>query len=98
MVFKPNSHNHLLFGTADHRILYYDLRNLKEAVSLFNGHKNGVSHIKFNDENEFISASTDSNLKMWKLNESQCTRSYTGHVNTIKFVGLETHNGYILTG
>jgi E3 ubiquitin-protein ligase RFWD2 len=35
---------------------------------------------------------------MWKLNEGQCIRSFTGHLNEKNFVGLETHNGYIVTG
>ena len=53
----------------------------------------------FNETSEeFVSASTDSHLKMWKLNEGQCIRSFTGHVNEKNFVGLETHNGYIVTG
>lgn len=100
VVFKPDSKFHVLFGTADHSIHYYDLRNPKEAVSLFKGHRKAVSYVKFNGENndEFVSASTDSNLKMWKLNEGQCVRSYTGHINEKNFVGLETHNGYIVTG
>jgi E3 ubiquitin-protein ligase RFWD2 len=98
VVFKPDSKFHVLFGTADHSIHYYDLRNPKEAVSLFKGHKKAVSYVKFSGENEFVSASTDSNLKMWKLNEGQCIRSFTGHTNEKNFVGLEAHNGYIVTG
>jgi E3 ubiquitin-protein ligase RFWD2 len=97
-VFKPDSKFHVLLGTADHSIHYYDLRNPKEAVSLYKGHKKAVSYVKFCGENQFVSASTDSTLKMWNLNEGQCTRSFTGHVNEKNFVGLETHNGYIVTG
>ncbi|CAF0951716.1 unnamed protein product [Brachionus calyciflorus] len=98
VVFKPDSKFHVLFGTADHNIHYYDIRNAKEPVSLFRGHKKAVSYVKFSNENEFVSASTDSTLKLWKLNEGQCIRSFTGHVNEKNFVGLETHNGYIVTG
>jgi E3 ubiquitin-protein ligase RFWD2 len=96
--FKPDSKFHVLFGTADHSIHYYDLRNPKEAVSLFKGHKKAVSYVKFSSENEFVSASTDSHLKMWNLNGGQCVRNFTGHVNEKNFVGLESHNGYIVTG
>lgn len=98
VVFKPDSKFHVLFGTADHNIHYYDIRNAKEPVSLFRGHKKAVSYVKFSNENEFVSASTDSTLKLWKLNEGQCIRSFTGHVNEKNFVGLETHNGYVVTG
>ncbi len=96
--FKPDSKFHLLFGTADHSIHYYDLRNTKEAIRVFKGHKKAVSYVKFSSNNEFVSASTDSTLKSWKLNEGQCIKSYTGHINEKNFVGLETHNGYIVSG
>jgi len=98
VIFKPDSKYNVLFGTADHSIHYYDLRNAKEPVSLFKGHKKAVSYVKFTNGNEFVSASTDSNLKMWKLNEGQCVRSYTGHTNEKNFVGLDTNNGFIITG
>lgn len=98
VAFKPDSKFHILFGTADHNIHYYDLRNCKEPVSLFRGHKKAVSYVKFSGENEFVSASTDSSLKLWRINEGQCVRSFTGHVNEKNFVGLEAKNGYVVTG
>jgi E3 ubiquitin-protein ligase RFWD2 len=98
VIFKPESKYHVLFGTADHTIHYYDIRNPKEPVALFKGHKKAVSYVKFTGDNEFISASTDSTLKMWRLNEGQCVRTYTGHTNEKNFVGLDTRNGYVVTG
>jgi E3 ubiquitin-protein ligase RFWD2 len=97
-VFKPDSKFHVLLGTADHSIHYYDLRNTKEAVSLFTGHTKAVSYVKFLNSHEFVSASTDSYLKMWRLDEGRCVKSYSSHVNEKNFVGLETRDGYILTG
>jgi len=97
-VFKPDSKFHVLLGTADHSIHYYDLRNTKEAVSLFAGHTKAVSYVKFLNSHEFVSASTDSFLKMWRLDEGRCEKSYSSHINEKNFVGLETHDGYILTG
>ncbi len=98
VAFKPDSKFHVLFGTADHNIHYYDIRNTKEPVAFFKGHKKAVSYVKFSGDNEFVSASTDSTLKLWKINEGQCVRSFTGHTNEKNFVGLETHNGYMVTG
>ena len=98
VIFKPDSKFNVLFGTADHSIHYYDLRNPKEPVSLFKGHRKAVSYVKFTSDNEFVSASTDSHLKMWRLNEGQCIRSFTGHTNEKNFVGLDTHDGFIMTG
>lgn len=98
VAFKPDSKFHVLFGTADHCIHYYDLRNAKEAIRVFKGHRKAVSYVKFSSNNEFVSASTDSTLKSWKLNEGQCMRSYSGHYNEKNFVGLESYNGYVVTG
>lgn len=98
VAFKPDSKFHVLFGTADHNIHYYDIRHVKEPVALFKGHRKAVSYVKFSGDNEFVSASTDSTLKLWKINEGHCVRTFTGHTNEKNFVGLETHNGYIVTG
>ncbi len=96
-VFKPDSKFHVLFGTADHNIHYYDLRQPKEPVQLFKGHKKAVSYVKFIGPQTLVSASTDSTLKSWDL-EGHCTRTYMGHANEKNFVGLETRDGYIVTG
>jgi E3 ubiquitin-protein ligase RFWD2 len=96
-VFKPDSKFHVLFGTADHNIHYYDLRNPKEPLMIYKGHKKAVSYVKFKNNNEFVSSSTDSTLKSWKLDD-HCIRTHTGHTNEKNFVGLETRNGYTVTG
>ncbi len=77
---------------------YYDLRNTKEPIRLFKGHRKAVSYVKFTNQNEFISASTDSTLRMWKLHESQHVSTYTGHHNEKNFVGLAANENYIVTG
>ena len=35
--FNPNSCYHLAFGSADHNIHYYDMRNTKKALQVFKG-------------------------------------------------------------
>ena len=45
-----------------------------------------------------VSASTDSQLKLWNVNESSCKRSFEGHVNEKNFVGLATDGDYIACG
>lgn len=77
----------LAFGSADHRIYYYDLRNSKIPLCTFIGHNKTVSYVKFVDSNTLVSASTDNTLKLWDL--STCTsrlidsplHSFTGHMN-----------------
>uniref|UniRef100_A0A5B6ZP73 Putative SPA1-related 3 isoform 1 n=1 Tax=Davidia involucrata TaxID=16924 RepID=A0A5B6ZP73_DAVIN len=102
--FPFDSGRSLAFGSADHRIYYYDLRNLKMPLCTLIGHNKTVSYIKFIDSTNLVSASTDNTLKLWDL--SMCTsrvldsplQSFTGHVNVKNFVGLSVSEGYIATG
>nr|CAH7714422.1 unnamed protein product [Callosobruchus chinensis] len=96
--FNPRSSYHLAFGSADHCVHYYDLRNMKEAVSVFKGHKKAVSYVKFLNSEELVSASTDSQLKMWNIGTPYCLRSFVGHVNEKNFVGLATDGDYVACG
>ncbi|KAJ8666879.1 hypothetical protein QAD02_008541 [Eretmocerus hayati] len=96
--FNPKSSCHLAFGSADHCVHYYDLRNMKEALCVFKGHKKAVSYVKFVNEQEIVSASTDSQLKMWNINNPPCLRSFVGHVNEKNFVGLATDGDYVACG
>lgn len=96
--FNPKSSSHLAFGSADHCVHYYDLRNMKEAVNIFKGHKKAVSYVKFLNSEEIVSASTDSQLKMWSINSPYCLRSFVGHVNEKNFVGLATDGDYVACG
>nr|POE88882.1 protein spa1-related 3 [Quercus suber] len=102
--FPLDSSRSLAFGSADHKIYYYDLRNLKIPLCTFIGHNKTVSYIKFVDATSIVSASTDNTLKLWDL--SMCTprvndtpvQSFTGHMNVKNFVGLSVSDGYIATG
>jgi len=96
--FNPRSSCHLAFGSADHCVHYYDLRNMKEALSIFKGHRKAVSYVKFLNKEEIVSASTDSQLKMWNINNPQCLRSFVGHINEKNFVGLATDGDYVACG
>ncbi|KAL5738030.1 hypothetical protein ACOSP7_030791 [Xanthoceras sorbifolium] len=102
--FPLDSGRSLAFGSADHRIYYYDLRNSKIPLCTFIGHNKTVSDIKFVDSATLVSASTDNTLKLWDL--SMCSsrvidtplQSFTGHMNVKNFVGLSVADGYIATG
>lgn len=96
--FNPRSSCHLAFGSADHCVHYYDLRNMKEALCIFKGHRKAVSYVKFINKEEIVSASTDSQLKMWNINNPHCLRSFIGHVNEKNFVGLATDGDYVACG
>ncbi|GAU33731.1 hypothetical protein TSUD_52640 [Trifolium subterraneum] len=102
--FPLDSARYLAFGSADHRIYYYDLRNLRVPLCTLVGHNKTVSYIKFVDNVNLVSASTDNTLKLWDL--SACAsrvidspiQSFTGHTNVKNFVGLSVSDGYIATG
>ncbi|PIN03779.1 Conserved WD40 repeat-containing protein [Handroanthus impetiginosus] len=102
--FPTDSARTLAFGSADHRIYYYDLRNSKVPLCTLVGHNRTVSYVKFIDSTTLVSSSTDNTLKLWDL--SMCTsrvldsplQSFTGHLNVKNFVGLSVSDGYIATG
>ncbi|KAF2071898.1 hypothetical protein CYY_006777 [Polysphondylium violaceum] len=96
--FNPNSSNLIAFGSADHHIHYYDLRQHKEPLFIFKGHRKAVSYVKFINKDEIISASTDSTLKLWDVNQNDCIRTFTGHSNEKNFVGLTVNGDYICCG
>jgi E3 ubiquitin-protein ligase RFWD2 len=96
--FNPSSCYHLAFGSADHCVHYYDLRHTKQPLNVFRGHKKAVSYVKFLNRDTLVSASTDSQLKLWNVNNKHCMRSFVGHVNEKNFVGLATNGDYITCG
>ncbi|TKR81137.1 hypothetical protein L596_015065 [Steinernema carpocapsae] len=96
--FSPTSRNHLVFGCADHCVHLYDIRYPLRAVNVFRGHRKAVSYVKYCSENEVVSASTDSNLRVWDVNTGQCLRTMKGHTNEKNFVGLATDGNHIVCG
>ena len=40
----------------DHYVHYYDLRNVREPVRVFKGHRKAVSYVKFLNRDEVVSA------------------------------------------
>ncbi|XP_029847726.1 E3 ubiquitin-protein ligase COP1 isoform X1 [Ixodes scapularis] len=96
--FNPESRFHLALGSADHCVHYYDLRSTKQPLGVFKGHKKAVSYVKFLNTTELVSASTDSQLKLWNINNPHCLRSFKGHLNEKNFVGLATDGDYVACG
>ncbi|KAK9702494.1 hypothetical protein K7432_011203 [Basidiobolus ranarum] len=96
--FNPESSYHVAFGSADHHIHYYDIRNRREPLMVFKGHRKAVSYVKFMGMNEVVSASTDSTLKLWNTGAQACTRTFSGHVNEKNFVGLAVNGDWISCG
>eukprot|EP00163_Fabomonas_tropica_P022596 TRINITY_DN3938_c0_g1_i1.p1 TRINITY_DN3938_c0_g1~~TRINITY_DN3938_c0_g1_i1.p1 ORF type:complete len:671 (+),score=175.73 TRINITY_DN3938_c0_g1_i1:436-2448(+) len=96
--FNPSDAYHVAFGSADHNIHYYDLRQPLKPLRVYTGHKKAVSYVKFMNGSEFVTASTDSTLKLWNTETSQTQRTFQGHVNEKNFVGLAANADYIACG
>jgi E3 ubiquitin-protein ligase RFWD2 len=96
--FSPTNRNNLVFGSADHCVHLYDIRNTSKAVNIFRGHRKAVSYVKYCNETEVVSASTDSNLRVWDVNSGKCLRILKGHQNEKNFVGLATDGNHIVCG
>ena len=91
--FNPYSRYCLAYGAADHCVHYVDLRQPKEPLRIFKGHRKAVSYVKFLNDRELVSASTDSQLKLWSVDDNVSNRSFRGHTNEKNFVGLSTTDG-----
>ncbi|XP_020517456.1 E3 ubiquitin-protein ligase COP1 isoform X2 [Amborella trichopoda] len=96
--YNPGSSIYVAVGSADHHIHYYDLRNISAPVHVFSGHSKAVSYVKFLSTNELASASTDSTLRLWDVNENCAVRTFKGHTNEKNFVGLTVNSEYIACG
>ncbi|AQK92295.1 Protein SUPPRESSOR OF PHYA-105 1 [Zea mays] len=104
--FSPYSSRMLAFGSADYKIYCYDLRNTRIPWCTISGHGKAVSYVRFLDPETLISASTDNTLKIWDLNQTNCSGlsadscslTLNGHSNEKNFVGLSVHDGYITCG
>ena len=48
-------------------------RKLYKCV-LLQGHRKAVSYVKFLNSTDIVSASTDSQLKLWSINQTHCAR------------------------
>uniref|UniRef100_A0AAF5Q6T2 RING-type domain-containing protein n=1 Tax=Wuchereria bancrofti TaxID=6293 RepID=A0AAF5Q6T2_WUCBA len=96
--FSPTQRNYLVFGSADHCIHLYDIRRPVEPINVFRGHRKAVSYVKYCTENEVVSASTDSNLRLWDVVSGKCIRTMKGHQNERNFVGLATDGNHIVCG
>lgn len=102
--FPSDSGRSLAFGSADHRVYYYDLRNPKLPLCTMIGHTKTVSNVRFVDSSTLVSSSTDNTLKLWDLSMSVSgvneapVHSFMGHTNLKNFVGLSVSDGYLATG
>lgn len=96
--FSPSSRHHVVFGSADHCVHLYDIRNTARALNVFKGHRKAVSYVRYINEDQVVSASTDSSLRVWCARTGKCLRVLRGHTNEKNFVGLSGTGDHIVCG
>lgn len=96
--WNPAVSHHVAVGSADHHIHYYDVRRTQVPLHMFSGHQKAVSYVKFVSPTELASASTDSTLRLWDVQQNVPLRTFRGHVNEKNFVGLSMNSDYIACG
>ena len=47
---------HMIVCSLDHNIYHFDLRNSKQPMTIYKGHRKAVSYAKFIDSKELVSA------------------------------------------
>lgn len=62
------------------------------------GHRKAVAYVRYLNDEEVVSASTDSTLRLWNVNKPHAVRVYEGHVNEKNFVGLCADGEFIACG
>ena len=78
---------------------YYNFPHTKHPLNVnFKGHRKAVSYVNFLNSTDIVSVSTESQLKLWNVNQKNCIRSFTGQSNEKNFVGLATDGDYITCG
>lgn len=87
--FNPFGGSTIVVGCADHMIYGYDIRMMSHPVIILQGHDKTVTYARFMDYHTLVTSGTDGCLKMWDTDEpSRLVRTYKGHVNCRRFIGL----------
>ncbi|KAI7869352.1 WD40-repeat-containing domain protein [Spinellus fusiger] len=96
--FAPNNDFYLAVGSADNTLSCYDLRFPSKPCNVYEGHTKAVSYVRWANDHELVSASTDSTLKLWHRDLPVSTNTYSGHQNEKNFVGLSLNQDWIACG
>ncbi|MCD7464385.1 WD repeat-containing protein rup2 [Datura stramonium] len=86
--FNPFRGPTVAVGCADRRVYAYDIRKMLDPLFVLDGHQKAVTYIRFLDERTIVSSSIDGCLKMWDTEDQRVIRTYKGHKNNRRFVGL----------
>jgi E3 ubiquitin-protein ligase RFWD2 len=62
------------------------------------GHRKAVSYVRYQNDCEVVSASTDSTLRAWNVRTCSPVCVYSGHTNEKNFVGLSADGEFVACG
>ncbi|GER50984.1 WD repeat-containing protein RUP2 [Striga asiatica] len=87
--FDPCGGPLMAAGCTDRAIYMYDLRAISSGPTLvLDGHRGPVTYTRFLDFRTLVSSSVDGSLIMWSTENGSPIRTFTGHANSRRFVGL----------
>ena len=96
--FRPDSAHHFAVCSIDSCIHTFDIRQPNKPLSTLTGHSKSVFKLAFMGRKHLISASIDGSLKQWSFETGECIRTYRGHNNESKFIGLAVLDDHIACG
>ncbi|KAI5652730.1 hypothetical protein M9H77_29917 [Catharanthus roseus] len=91
--FNPFSGAIVAVGCADSKVYGYDVRNLLEPLFILEGHEKAVTYIRFLNNHMIVTSAIDGSLKTWRTEERSLIKTFKGHVNSRRFVGLSVWRG-----
>ncbi|KZV49673.1 hypothetical protein F511_16787 [Dorcoceras hygrometricum] len=96
--FNPFGVPLVTVGSTDRKIYGYDIRQTVDPVFVIDGHQKPVTYTRFLNSQTIVSSSIDGCLMMWNTDNLRSIRTYRGHVNYKRFVGLSVwRNGGLLS-
>nr|XP_043617211.1 WD repeat-containing protein RUP2 [Erigeron canadensis]XP_043617212.1 WD repeat-containing protein RUP2 [Erigeron canadensis]XP_043617213.1 WD repeat-containing protein RUP2 [Erigeron canadensis] len=96
--FSPYGDALLAIGCADRKAYIYDVRKMDDPMAVFDGHQKTVSYTRFVDDRTVMTSGTDGCIKMWDVEDQNLIRTYKGHTNQKRFVGLSIWRNQGLVG
>lgn len=86
--FNPFGGALIAVGCADRKAYAYDVRRMVDPVLVLDGHQKTVTYARFLDHHTVVTSGTDGCLMMWDTDDQRLIRTYKGHANRRRFVGL----------
>lgn len=86
--FNPFGGSSVVVGCADRRVYGYDVRMMLDPVMVLEGHQKTVTYGRYLDHRTLVTSGTDGCLKMWDTDEQRLVRTFRGHINRMRFIGL----------